>query len=246
MDREQLRKAAEGRRNQADTEATKATVWRCEFCTRDFMTELGFMKHHCRERDRIEQLKSPLGQAAYAAYGEWMRQQRRSVPPAETFMSSKQYNNFIKFAEWAEKTAIPNTSSFIKLMVDSGTQPVLWCRSSTYELYIQHFDTVFPPEQQFVESLEQLKLMAIDHGCELSELFQVLGAFELAKLVRRRKISPWILVVSQKFLRWAQSLPQLERDVLNEAVNFMTYAGRLNTNRELARLFREACEQEGL
>jgi hypothetical protein len=210
------------------------------------MTELGFMKHHCRERDRLDQLRSPVGQAAYAAYGEWMRLQRRSVPPAETFMTSRQYNHFIKFAEWADKTAIPNVSSFIKLMVDSGTQPVLWCRSNTYELYLQHYDSTFPPEQQFVESLEQLKLMAIDHGCEVSELFQQLGAIELAKLVRRRKLSPWVLVVSPKFLKWAAGLAQYERDIMNEAVNFMAYANRLNANRELARLFREACEQEGL
>lgn len=245
MDREALRKAAASRRAEATPEKA-SHVWRCDHCLRDFQTENGFMKHFCVERDKLERLQSPQGQAAYAMYSEWMRLQRRSVPPASTFMVSKQFNYFMQFALWSEKTAIPNVNQFIKLMVDSGTQPVLWCRTATYMLYLEWYDNTYPPEQQFVESFDLLHMLATDHHCTVQEIYTELGASEIAKLVRRRKLSPWLLVASRKFLMWVSSLPQVEREILNGAIDFAAFAKKINQQKELAADFGRACEAEGI
>jgi hypothetical protein len=204
------------------------------------------MKHHCPERERLEELQSPRGQAAYNLYAEWMRLHKRSVPAAETFLHSKQYNYFIKFVDWSEKTAIPNPNQFIRVMVETGTQPVLWCRNQTYSLYLQWYDGAYPPEQQFIETLDRMHSMSHDYRVPINELYAAIGAFELAKLVRRRKLSPWLLVVSPNFLRFVTALPQHERDVLNEAINFGAYAAKLNERPELAKEFRRACESENV
>jgi hypothetical protein len=246
LDRAALRQAAASRRNEIDVPQKAAHAWHCTHCLRDYQTETGFMKHHCPERERLEELKTPRGQSAYAMYSEWMRQHKRSVPAAETFMISKQYNYFMKFVDWSEKTAIPNPNQFIKLMVETGTQPVLWCRSATYALYLQWYDNTYPPEQQFVETLDRLHSMAIDRRVPVSELYRDIGPYELAKLVRRRKLSPWLLVVSPQFLRWATTLPQHDRDVLNEAIDFSVYAKKLSQFPELAKEFRRACESENV
>lgn len=246
LDREAIRKAAASRRTVDEPQPVAKSAWRCDFCLRDFQTETGFMRHYCEERERLEILKSPRGQAAYSMYSEWMRLQRRSVPSPQTFSTSKQWNYFLRFAEWSEKTAIPNTNQFIKLMVETGTQPVLWCRSQTYALYLQWYDNAYPPEQQFIETFDRLQSMAIDHRCSPAELYQVLGPFEIANLVRRRKLSPWLLVVSPRFLKYASSLSQQERDVLNTAIDFGVYAKKLQQLPDLAREFKRACESEDI
>lgn len=245
LDREALRKAAASRRSDVEVPAQKAApVWHCTHCLRDYQTETGFMKHYCPERERLDELKSPRGQTAYAMYAEWMRLQKRSVPAPETFMVSKQYNYFIKFADWSERTSIPNPNQFIKLMVESGTQPVLWCRSATYALYLEWYDNTYPPEDQFVQTWDRLKLMAADLRVPVGEVYQTLGPIELAKLVRKRKLSPWLLVVSPRFLRWAQHLPEADRETLNQAIDFLAYSKKLSAYPELAREFRRACESE--
>ena len=246
MDREQLKRAAAARRTSSEPEsATRHVRWVCDFCSRDFATEAGFMQHACRAKHKLELLKSPRGQAAYQYYSEWMRLKGRSVPPQETFLESRQFNNFMKFSEWSEKTAIPLIMSFIKLMVETDTQPVLWCRSTTYEMYMQWYNTAFSPEEQFLSSFEKMKEIVIDIGCKREEVYEKLGSAEIIQLIRRRKISPWFLVVSKRFLTWATSLPQAERDDLNQAINFVAYANQLNGLIDAARLMRQACEQEG-
>jgi hypothetical protein len=245
VNREDLRKSAAGRRNSL-VETPQNTVWHCEYCSRDYQTENGFMNHHCREREKLDELRSPLGQSAYLHYSAWLRYKKRSVPPAETFMASRQYNYFIKFAEWAAKTAIPNIDRFIELMVETDTPPMLWCRNTTFALYLQWYDSTYPPEFQFIETLDFLKITASDYACDLRDVFSTLGYTAIAKLVRRRKISPWLLVVSPVFLRWAQSLSQEKRDILNEAIDFRTYADKIKERPELAAELRTACQQEGL
>jgi hypothetical protein len=243
MNREELRANAASRRSDG-TVTEAAPTWHCEFCLRDWQTENGFMKHFCKEREKLELAKSPLGQAAYGYYGQWLRNKKRSVPAQETFMTSRTFNHFVKFAEWVTKLSIPNPTRFIELMVETDTPPMLWCRDTTYALYVQWYDSAYPPESQFVETLDALKRYASDLGCELKDVFAALGISELTKLARRRKLSPWLLLSSPSFLRWIQTVPPADRENLNQAVDFMAYVNRINARPDLAAEFRSACEQE--
>lgn len=246
LDRESLRKASASRRNNDAVLPTASASWHCEFCLRDFQTENGFMRHFCAERERLEELKSPRGQAAYSFYSEWMRLNKRSIPPADRFMSSRQYNYFIKFVDWSVKTAIPNPNQFIKLMVETGTDPVLWCRDNTYSMYLQWYDNMYPPADQFLETYDRLVNHAREHAVPINEVYQAIGALELSRLIRRRKLSPWLLVVSPNFLQWIQALPGDDRDMVSEAINFGAYAAKLNQRPELARELRAACLSENI
>lgn len=247
MNRDLLRQAAASRRNENEVVPTRRNaVWGCTHCLRDFQTELGFMNHRCRERERIEELKTPMGQSAYASYAEWMRLQKRSVPSQETFIHSKQYNYFIKFAEWIKKISIPNPNQFIRLMVESKTQPVLWCRDTTFALYLQWYDNAYSPEQQFADTYEYLHALAVKHEVSIDKIYETLGPDELTQLIRRRKISPWLLVVSTNFLKYIQTLPALEKQILSEVINFGAYVDKLRKFPVLAREFRSACEAENV
>lgn len=248
MDRDQIRQAAKSRRSSATIEQSqvKKIAWDCEYCNRTFATENGFMDHNCIAKNKLDQLKSPLGQAAYSYYSIWMKQKGRSVPPQETFMSSRQYSNFIRFAEWVEKLSIPNPEQFIRLMIEADVQPPLWCRHNTYTMFLQWYEGIYSPEEQFIDSLEELKHIAVDLECTVSDIFEKLGPVEISKLVRKRKISPWLLVTSKVFLTWAQKRPQFEKDMLNEAIDFKTFASKLGSRPDITPLFKKACESEGL
>lgn len=246
MNREELKALAASRRTNESVPQDKAVVWNCEYCLRPFMTENGFMKHFCQERERIEYMRTPQGQAAYSYYGEWMRAQKRSVPAIDRFMASRQYTFFVKFADWVERVAIPDTDRFIKLMVDSKTQPVLWCRDTTFAMYLEWYDGVRPPEVQFLETYEVLLKLAADLEVPVSDVYTALGPREIAKLVRRRKISPWLLTVSRKFLLWVQSLDNINQDIVKDAINLGTFAMKLNKNPELSQMLRQSAEELGV
>jgi hypothetical protein len=244
LEREALRQSAEHRRNNANTTSTvpQNVNWPCQACSRSFATENGFMHHRCKDREKLLELQSPVGQAAYSFYAEWMRLKKRSIPDQTRFSASRQYNYFIKFSHWSEKTAIPHPLQFIKLMIEQDIEPILWCRTNTYIMYLQWYDNTYPPRDQFMETLKLLEQKAQDYGVTLNSVYSAIGPSALSKLVKRRKLSPWLLVASPNFLSWIQSLPAQERDMVAEAINFGAFAKKINDQAELANEFRAACE----
>ena len=184
MDRDQLRSQAASRRNAAEAvEPRKGrAVWTCGFCSRPFVNEPAFMSYRCREKIRHEQLRSATGQAAYAHYVEWMKLKKHTPPPIETFAESRFYSTFIKFAEYAARTHIPNIKNFIRVMVEHDVLPALWARDNTYAMYLQWYDSAYPPEVQVEESIGTVLEIAADIGCEPKDVFKRLSTTELFEL----------------------------------------------------------------
>lgn len=202
MTREALRSAAQSRRenqNDEQPEAVSKLKWHCDFCSRPFSNEVFFMNHKCKDRDRLDTMQTPLGQSAYAYYSEWMRVSKKSVPPHKTFLTSRFYTTFIKFAEYAEKTNLPSPNTFIKFMVSQTMSPTLWSRDNVYAMYMQSYDAQNPPCNQFIESLDFALKLCSDYGCEPSRLFDTISPHDLERHIRKRKLSVWFLLASKTF-----------------------------------------------
>lgn len=242
MDREALRNQAASRRNQADAEEapTRKVKWTCEFCTHDFASERTFMKHRCRERERLDELRGPIGQAAYAYYSDWMRGNKRSVPPIETFASSMNYNSFIKFANHVKRVNMPNPQGFVKAMIDNGNvQPVLWCRDNVYAMYLQGYDKIVSPITQFMNSVDLVNEYAKEYNCEPKEIFSQLGVTKILDLVQKRKLSPWFLVSSGAFRSYMKGCGDVESNRLESGVQVGAMIMRIQQNPENIELFTE-------
>jgi len=247
MDREQLRSQAASRRNHAATEPSRKAIWHCKFCEHDFVSEMVFMKHRCKEKIRHEELRSPIGQAAYQYYSLWMKAQKHSVPPIDTFAESKFYSTFIKFAEHTKKVHIPSVEQFIRLMVENGkVPPGLWCRDNVYSMYMKAYDAAVPPLDQFMNSLQLLEELALELKVPLSEVYQAIGIDTLEDLIKKRKLSHWFLLASSKFRAFMLSLPSEEKDRLSDAMNSGAAVARIQQEPNLFKEFGKATAEVGL
>lgn len=220
MDRETLRSQAASRRNHVDAApSTRKVKWTCEFCAHDFASERIFMKHYCKERLRLEELRGPIGTAAYAYYSDWMRLNKRSVPPIETFGSSSYYNAFVRFATQVHRIKMPNPSGFVKAMVENGNvQPSLWCRDNVYAMYLQGYDKIVSPTKQFLESVDLISEYANEQSIRRAQVFEVMGVDKILELVQKRKLSPWFLVSSSAFRDFMKSRNEVDADRLEGGV----------------------------
>jgi hypothetical protein len=247
MDRDQLRAAAKNRRNQSEElDEPKAATWGCSFCKRVFQHEKTFMNHRCPERDKIDVLRSATGQAAYAHYGEWMKLKKRTVPPIETFAESRYFQAFIRFAEHAVKTQIPNVKVFIRLMVEhNDVSPMLWCRDSVYALYLEWYDQAYPPEIQVIETLDFLKELCSGYSVPPAEIFKAVPVQTLTSYIGRRKISPWFLSASKVFRQHLLSASPEDKERLERSMNLGAMIARIQKDQGLFELFGRVTSAEG-
>lgn len=204
------------------------------------------MRHHCKEKARLDELKSVRGQSAYLYYTEWMKVQGRKAPPIETFSTSKFYSTFLKFADHVIRTTIPNPVNFIKVMTDSGITPAMWTRDEVYSSYLKTYDMSISPDEQVVSSLELINTLCIDYECSPAELFSLMKPDRLADLIRQKKLSPWLLLASKVFRDWLRSIPVEDSDIIKHAINVGAMSIRIQEEAQLFSEFGKVAREVGL
>lgn len=164
-----------------------------------FKQESRYMNHRCTQMKRDEQIKTPQGQAAWSYYQKWMKAQRRSIPSIETFLTSKFYTTFIKFAEFVQKTGLPDIDTFVWYMTEKKIQPVIWINNDIYQNYLEFIDKKADPIKEAQRTIDFMFNLADEFECEVGEIFEHLHPNDVIQMLTRRQLSPWILLHSPKF-----------------------------------------------
>lgn len=211
---------------------SKRKNWYCDYCGRHFSGEMTFMKHFCEPKRRAQEIITPIGQAAYSYYREWMRLKKYSQPSSSAFLESKYYRAFINFAELVIKANIPTPDKYIQLMVEGDIMPVLWCRDSAYGIYIEWVDKKSSPIEQVQQTVNYLFDIAERENVSISNIFEHLGTQEVISLVRQRKLTPWFLFCSSKFGSILKKMDQQELSAFNAVINSAFWAEKFQKNKD--------------
>lgn len=230
----------------AKSRRTTEAEWRCGYCAKTFATEDGFMNHACQVRDRLDELRSVIGQAAYLYYSEWMKCYKRKPPSAETFSTSRYYRSFVNFAEHVKKLNIPDIGFFIKLMSEKDISPMLWRRDQCYTLYLQHFDKNIDPIEQVALSIETLIDISEKENVALTEVFVHIGVRTIMELIRLRKLTPWLLFCSKSFGLFLKTLTEEEMHELMRLINPTYWQEKLQLNPEVVDDIKKITEEMGV
>lgn len=172
----------------------------CDFCDKKFVREANFVKHKCEKMKRHELFKKPIGHLAYLIFNQWRKICGYPSVTVDTFTASKYFNAFIKFAEYSNSMAIPDKIGYIELMVKKTLMPFDWCDNDVYDYYITNFDKEYSIDQKVDLSIETMVDISEKNDCEVSEIFKHVTPIQVIKYVTSRKLSPWLLLPSKKFM----------------------------------------------
>jgi hypothetical protein len=215
----------------AEVKVAKHGNWHCHYCDHRFTNEGTFMKHHCEPKRRAQELSSPLGQAAYGYYRDWMKLRRFSQPGAAAFMESKYYRSFINFSQLVISANISRPDKYMEIMVAGEILPVLWCRDSAYALYLDWADKLSDPLDQVQDSINYLLDICERESVELKNIFTHLGVQRVLSLIRQRRLSPWFLFCSSAFGTLLRTLDKSELIAFNGVVNAAYWGNRFQTEK---------------
>lgn len=177
-------------------------VYKCSYCGKRYQREDAFIKHKCKQMIREEGLRTPVGQAAWRFYQDWMRFQHKRVPDDRTFLNSRYYNSFMKFANFVKQTDLPTPEKFIKLMIKENYHPPMWLIDEIYVIYLEHLDKTRSPSDHVTITFHTLAKISDEYGCNISKIFEEISSSQLIELIKQRKLSPFVLLASKKFSRF--------------------------------------------
>lgn len=190
----------------------------CAFCGTTFVIESRYLKHKCEKMQRHEDIKTPIGQAAYMLYQLWFTTKKKTAPAVETFLTSKYYKPFVRFAEFVKKVKITEPELFIKMMNEKAILPSHWTMDEMYAYYLEYLDRRLSPKKQAGITVKTIVKVADAAECEIGEVFDVLAASDVIQLIRERKFSPWILLRSRKFMTKVELMSKEEQHILESLI----------------------------
>ena len=231
---------------EAEITAQKHSNWLCTDCNKRFAGETGFMNHRCEPRRRREELASPLGQAAYGYYRDWMKLRKFSQPNAEAFKESKFYRMFIRFAQMVIDANISRPDRYMELMIEGEIQPALWCADGAYTLYTKWVDLLSDPMEQVSDSINYLLDICEKENVPLPNIFEHLGVQRLLNLIRQRRLSPWFLFCSASFGKILKSIDNSQLKAFNVVVNAQYWSERFTNDKKTVRDIKALVKELGL
>lgn len=194
------------------------TKFQCHYCGQRFVSEKRFIKHRCKQMIRDEQFRSVDGQSALHYYQKWMQAYRRGTPKPKSFLDSKYFNAFYRFAEFVKQVQLPNVDLFIKMMKDDNISPTLWTHDQVYSKYLEQLDRKLTPFQQAEISINTLFDLAEQFEIDISDIFDHVEPNRIIQLIRQRKLSPWFLLNSPKFKNFFINNTNIEQRVMLESI----------------------------
>ena len=210
----------------------KEANFRCNHCHHSFVYEDRYLKHECKQMKRNAQMETPIGQAAWFHYQAWMRAQHHLIPHIKSFLHSKFYNPFIRFAEFAKKVRLPDPELYITQMVNLDMMPMLWTDDRVYAAFLEYMDRKVPANKHAQITIETLFDYAAASNCEIYEVFDHIDPNEAIQLIRQRKLSPWLLLKSDKFFQFLVGLSKEQQIILDTIIRPKYWAEKLKANPE--------------
>lgn len=196
-------------------------MFECTLCGTTYKRESAFLAHECEEKRRKEELRSMIGQRAYALYSKWLSMKHGRPPAIETFADSKFYKTFINIAKFLKAVKVADTTLFIKMAVENDLPPTMWTHDAVYSKFLHYMMSSVPPREQIRVTVNTVCELADIFECDTSEIFNHMSSSELAQIIRERKMSPWILMFSKKFRAYLiNSSPDVQA-IFNDLINPM-------------------------
>lgn len=224
----------------------KVGNWLCHYCNKRLNSEMVFMRHACEPKRRMTELASPLGQAAFGFYREWMKMKKFSQPGAAAFMESKYYRSFINFAQLVMDANISKPEKYMALMVEADVQPMLWCRDQCYTVYLDWMDKLQDPIDQVQDSINYLLDICEKESSSLDKIFEHLGAQRVLSLIRQRRLTPWLLFCSASFGSLLKTLDKSQLGAFNVVVNSGYWANRFQKDTSTVAQIKVIAKELGL
>ena len=153
------------------------------------------------------------------------------VPSAQSFLKSKYYQSFFRFAQRVKKLNIPDVNAFIMLMKEKDISPTIWTNDQVYAIYLEYLDRRASPISQAKITIDTLFKISEAAECDVSEIFDILEPNEVITLLRERRFSPWILLFSHKFKHLLIHKASDEQRIIMESIIRPQYwAGKFKKN----------------
>lgn len=184
-------------------------MYDCEFCSKSFKQEAAAFKHRCEKKKRWEKRFEKTSQVAYECYRIWFRLNLRTKKeiPFEEFIKSRYYKQFIKLADYCISVHCKDPTDYLEWLSRNEIKGYSWDKDSTYKKYRNELVKKEPAERAAEKFVLAAKKWSEETGYPWTDYWDKAGVNIIYSHILDGKISPWILLTSDKAQKTLDNMP---------------------------------------
>jgi len=172
-----------------------AEDFRCEFCRRQFTTELRLVNHLCEPKRRHLQRDDKAVQLGFMAYQRfWQRSMRRKKEATyDGFAKSTLYTAFVRFGRHLISLNAINVFSFIDFLLRVNAKIDQWTNPTLYATYIRELTKTEEPIDALERTFMLMHQWADDTAQDWRHFFRQVETPLAVLWITSGRLSPWVL-----------------------------------------------------
>lgn len=221
----------------------------CELCGARFKTAAGADRHSCARKRIMAEAGSVSLARAFEAFDFWYRYNgfaKRKGKGYQEFLTSPYFKLFVELDRASTEVDIGPVREYLKWLSDRRVPSSDWCMSETVMRY--RIDSVksADAEAQAMRSLESIAAWCDSKGIDISEFFTRISPGEATQWVQVGRLSPWILVASDRMWELVSRMTDEQLAYFTGAFDVEYWAARAKVAPERAEAVRQMVAQVGL
>lgn len=223
---------------------SKLPFFECEYCGKRFAKQQTADRHSCDKMKKYKLCKTKRGATAFSDYNAWMAALGRRATTLDTFVDSKYFNTLVEFQKFAGEKGIPDKKLYIRYMASKQLLPNLWRDERVYQAFIAYFDEDVPPIRKVKISLSTIFTLSGIIGCKEKDVFKHLLPSEIARLICERRLSPWLLLLSKRFMHYLHMLTDQNHYIMiNSLIDANQWRSTFRNNKETVEIVKGILSQ---
>lgn len=171
----------------------------CPFCDKKFHEEKTAVLHICPKKRRKLEIDLPSSRIGFRVFQRFfeLSYQCKTTKTVNEFINSNLYIEFVKFGHYLVDLNPPNIEKFIDFVIRQNFKMADWNKEVIYDKYIVDFVKKENPKAAIDRAILYMYEWSGKNNCHVGDFFKIVTANEASHMIKRGKLSPWMLYLSE-------------------------------------------------
>lgn len=199
---------------------TDKSSFGCEFCKAKFTTETYLVNHLCEKKRRWLHREDKPEKLAFIVYHHfYMRQMGRRSPNQRSFINSRLYGAFVRFARHVIDLEAINPLAFVDFLSKIEWPLDRWTNPEVYARYIRELTKNETPIEAIERNFMLMQQWSVSSGAAWQDFFRLIAPPLATLWIITGRISPWLLFTASSAMELLHRLNPEQAQRVEQAVD---------------------------
>lgn len=220
----------------------------CKYCNRSFSREKTLLSHMCPKKRRVADKNTIGSRLGFRVYQRFYQMTTNAKKPKtfDDFINSQYYVDFVKFGRYLADFDPLYINEYVDFVIQNGVKLKEWNKEYVFDTFID----IFLRKENPMSAVER-SIIFIDEWCKknnvkFEDFFSSIHPTELVFYLKRGKISPWVMYLSEKAGIALSNLNEEHYGLIENVMNPGVWKSRLLKNPDDVKFFRKILEEAKL